>query len=395
MPWVHLSADTDGTFSPCCLYQGNITRDDGKKHITDGVKVGEIWNSEYMQSLRTKFLNGERPHECRYCWDLEDGGWKSKRINDIERFYNSEHSYEVISEENPVYFDLKLGSICNLKCRICTYENSIKWAKDAKALKMADEDTVDYYLANSRWAEDYPEFWDDLLQYVDNVVQIDFAGGDPLLIKEHYRFLELLTNQADVSNIAIHYNTNGSILPSDDILKHIWPKFKRVEIMLSIDATGKKFEYQRHGAKWDTVEKNIDRFREYSNIVLQVCHTVNILNVLDICDFVKWAEGKNLEIYFNMLFHPDHYNIKNLPISAKKALLDKVNKMLETHNFKYNSAKRSLEEIRDYVDTPGLADDLIAFTTVTHDLDEFRNEDFATTFPELKEFIYGETRKDT
>lgn len=395
LPWVHLSAETDGTFRACCLYQGKIESDDGKTHISEGVKVGDVWNSKYMQNLRTKFLNNERPHECRYCWDLEDGGIKSKRLNDLERFHDPEHSYEVVSEENPVYFDLKLGSICNLKCRICTYENSIKWAKDAKALKLADDNTVDYYLANSRWAEDYPEFWDDLLQYVDNVVQIDFAGGDPLLIKEHYRFLEMLTEKADVSDIAIHYNTNGSILPSDKILNDIWPKFKRVEIMLSIDATGKKFEYQRHGAKWKTVDTNIDRFREFDNIVLQVCHTVNILNVLDICDFVIWAEEKDLEIYFNMLFHPGHYNIKNLPLAAKQALLKRVNCMLMNHSFKYDSARKSLEEIRDYVDTKGVSDELIAFKDITHNLDEFRNEEFAATFPELKAYIYGETKGTT
>ena len=294
-----------------------------------------------------------------------------------------------------IYFDLKLGSICNLKCRICTYENSIKWAKDAKALKLADEDTIDYYLANSRWAEDYPEFWADLLQYVDNVVQIDFAGGDPLLIKEHYRFLKLLTEQADVSDIAIHYNTNGTILPSDEILHEVWTKFKRVEIMLSIDALGKKFEYQRHGSKWQTVESNIMRFREFDNIVLQVCHTVNILNVLDICEFVLWAEDNNLEIYFNMLYHPSHYNIKNLPLAAKQVLIERIEKMYNAHQFKYESAKRSLNEIREYVNTPGLSQELIAFNDITHNLDEFRNEDFASTFPELKEYIYGETKHNT
>jgi hypothetical protein len=165
--------------------------------------------------------------------------------------------------------------------------------------------------------------------------------------------------------------------------------------MLSIDAVGKKFEYQRHGAKWDTVEKNIAKFDEFDNTVLQVCHTVNILNVLDICDFVRWAEEKSLEIYFNMLYHPTHYNIKNLPLSAKKVVLERVKHMVNTHTFKYASAKRSLEEIRDYVDTPGLSGELIAFNNITHKLDDFRNEDFASTFPELKEHIYGETNSTT
>lgn len=395
LPWVHLSADTDGTFSPCCLFQGTVKADNKQKHIAEGVTVSEVWNSQYMQDLRTQFLNNEQPHECRYCWDLEDGGMKSKRINDLERFYDPLATYEAVTDKKPVYFDLKLGSICNLKCRICTYENSIKWAKDAKALKLADEGIVDYYLANSRWAEDYPDFWKDLLQYTDDVVQIDFAGGDPLLIKEHYRFLEMLVDKTDVSRMAIHYNTNGTILPSDHILNNVWPKFKRVEIMLSIDALEEKFEYQRHGAKWTTVVTNIARFREFENIVLQVCHTVNILNVLDICDFVVWAEENCLEIYFNMLYHPAHYNIKNLPLVAKQALLGRINSMLDAHEFKYESAQRSLNEIRDYVGTTGVAHDLIAFSDITHRLDEFRNEDFRTTFPELNKYLYGETQQDT
>jgi sulfatase maturation enzyme AslB (radical SAM superfamily) len=395
LPWVHLSADTDGTFSPCCLYQGTIKADDNKKHITEGVTVSEVWNSNYMQDLRTQFLNNKQPHECRYCWDLEDGGMKSKRINDLDRFYDPLATYEAVTDKKPVYFDLKLGSICNLKCRICTYENSTKWAKDAKALKLADEGLVDYYLANSRWAEDYPEFWQDLLQYTDDVVQIDFAGGDPLLIKEHYRFLEMLVKQTDVSNMAIHYNTNGTVLPSDHILNNVWPKFKCVEIMLSIDALEEKFEYQRHGAKWTTVVKNIARFRKFNNIVLQVCHTVNILNVLDICSFVVWAEDNCLEIYFNMLYHPAHYNIKNLPLVAKQALSERINSMLNAHTFKYESARRSLNEICDYVKTNGVAHELIAFSDITYKLDEFRNEDFRETFPELNKYLHGETEQDT
>ena len=80
---------------------------------------------------------------------------------------------------------------------------------------------------------------------------------------------------------------------------------------------------------------------------------------------------------------------------AKRDLLKRVAEMHDGHNFKFASAKRSLQEIRDYIDTPGASQDLIAFKDVTHNLDEFRNEDFAETFPELKKYIYGETRQDT
>ena len=112
-------------------------------------------------------------------------------------------------------------------------------------------------------------------------------------------------------------------------------------------------------------------------------------------DILTEDEQRELEIYFNMLYHPMHYNIKNLPLAAKQALLDRVEKMLAEHSFEYASAKQSLEQIQDYVDTPGVSQELIAFKDVTHNLDEFRNEEFASTFTELYGYIYGETKDPT
>ena len=64
-------------------------------------------------------------------------------------------------------------------------------------------------------------------------------------------------------NIDIHYNTNGTQLPPQDIFD-LWAYFKHVEIAFSIDDIGEPFEYQRHPANWRQVSSNLVKFKEKS-----------------------------------------------------------------------------------------------------------------------------------
>ena len=125
LPWNHLEVDVNGGASPCCLYKGSIP----------GVKVYEqslksIQDTEYMDSLRTQFRNGERPVGCQSCWQEEDAGKTSKRQNSIYKMRSSLENWTPNSEPTLKFIDFKLGNVCNLKCRICGSWSSSKWAQE-------------------------------------------------------------------------------------------------------------------------------------------------------------------------------------------------------------------------------------------------------------------------
>lgn len=374
LPWMHISATTDGKFRPCCLSADEYKSDDRT--------ISSAWHSDDANNLRSAFVNSQQPPGCKQCWDIEESGGVSKRINDNRRFGYQGGVPEL--SEFPQYIDLKLGSVCNLKCRICTPENSTRWVTDAEKLNF-DNNLLNHYTATSQWPEETPKFWQDLYSHFPNVSFIDFAGGDPLLIRSHNSFMRKINGVFDLSGITLHYNTNGTIVPPADIIG-IWQKFKRVELMISIDGIGDKFEYMRHGATWDKVIKNIQFFLDTPGIEVQICHTISVFNVCDLPEFITWSEINSIPVYINMLHNPEHYCIKSLSTQAKSVITAKLNQFLNTHCFVDPSIKQSVESVVNFlnIDIPG--SELIAFTDITGKLDQIRNENFPDTFPEISKF---------
>ena len=91
----------------------------------------------------------------------------------------------------------------------------------------------------------------DLSQSTKNAVHIDIGGGEPLIvdITEHFEYLQHFIDSGRAREISLHYNTNGTTFPKSDHID-IWKQFKKVDLQLSIDDTGKRFEYNRWPANW-------------------------------------------------------------------------------------------------------------------------------------------------
>ena len=84
LPWTSLEIDVNGGASPCCLYKGNIPN--VKVYETD---LKTIQKNEYMEKLRQEFSDGKKPAGCESCWQEEDAGKTSKRMNSIYKMRNS------------------------------------------------------------------------------------------------------------------------------------------------------------------------------------------------------------------------------------------------------------------------------------------------------------------
>ena len=327
LPWISLEASPIGTVRPCCLADNEIVDNNGNKFHLSGASFDQIQNSRHMIELRQEFLDGKRPQTCRKCWMEERAGRTSKRMHTLDRLKHSVVDTEWTVDAKPLMFlDLKLGNICNLKCRICGSWSSSQFASEEvnDAPPEEKKQTFAYQMLRAgAWPQENPQFWSEIDRVLDNIRYIEFTGGEPFLIREHFDMLQGIVDRGIAHQVEIHYNTNGTQFPEH--APEIWRHFQTVEIAFSIDDIGARFEYQRSNAVWSEVEANIERFRQLQrtlpNIRLQCCTTVNIFNVRYLDGVANWIATQGFDyVYWNMLHDAWYFSIGCLPDVAKQAI---------------------------------------------------------------------------
>jgi MoaA/NifB/PqqE/SkfB family radical SAM enzyme len=386
LPWISLETSPIGTVRPCCLAEEEILDNSGVKFDLNQAEFSNIQDSAYMQTLRQQFLDQKQPSTCRKCWQEESSGRTSKRMHTLDRLKNIITDQPWTSDAKPLMFlDLKLGNICNLKCRICGSWSSSTFASEELQFVKDKKNSYHYQmLRQGAWPRENIVFWKEIDQVVDQIRYIEFTGGEPFMIQEHFDLLQRLVNQGIAGNIEIHYNTTGTQWPvhAEDIWKH----FKTVEIAFSIDDVESRFEYQRTNAIWNTVVENIEKFKQMRsrqpNIQLQVCSTVNIFNVYYLEELANWIQQQSFDfIYWNMMHEAQYFNIAFLPDSAKQAIEQRL--LSATVNQKtYAEFKKIIEFMYG---TPGTNGKELCQEIQL--VDRRRNQDFSTVEPEMAKLI--------
>ena len=253
LPWVSLEASPIGTVRPCCLAEEEITDNGGEKFNLGTAQFSTVQNSHYMRKLRQHFIDGDQPETCRKCWNEEHAGRTSKRMHTLDRLKHMIPIQDWTIDAKPLMFlDLKLGNICNLKCRICGSWSSSTFATEELKFIGNKKESFHYnMLKQGAWPRNNEIFWSQIEKISSQLQYIEFTGGEPFMIQEHFDMLQGLVLRNLAKNIEIHYNTNGTQWPEE--AAEIWRHFKTVEIAFSIDDINSRFEYQRSGAKWDEV----------------------------------------------------------------------------------------------------------------------------------------------
>jgi len=388
LPWISIETSPVGTTRPCCLAKEEIyyhdEYDDSK--ITYNLKnhtLEEIYHSRYMQLLRRDFLHGNKPETCQRCWDEEAAGRISKRMNSRIRLkeYYDNVDFQNVDPDQLWFIDLKLGNICNLKCRICGSWSSSKWAKEEIDYIGGNrkEHLAYKFLQDGAWPRESPAFWDNLKTLLPNIKYFEFTGGEPFLIEQHFELLRYAVEQGYSKNIEIHYNTNGTVFPEQ---AELWSNFKHVEIAFSIDNVGARFEYERYGAEWDLVQENIVKFTEMrsNKISTQLCTTMNIQNIYYLPELCDWIVTQKFDhVFFNMLHDPWHMCISRMTTSAQELVINR----LTTHEF--NSKYRAeIMRIVQFIKN-GQGSDGQEFLRKMQTTDEYRQQSFLDTHKEIAE----------
>jgi len=392
MPFVNIEARTDGGIAVCCQMDKTMEKSQGELYSLGSDVLSDGWKSDWLKNLRREFLAGKRPEACYSCWTAEDAGIRSKRHRALDDFPNAQEEAEQgIIHEKPIAMDLKLGNICNNKCRICSSYASSLWVPEEKKYDAYLTKTRgygnklwDHMRQVGRWPETNEKFWEDFEDLSSDLKVLEFYGGEPLLIERHYDILQKLVDSGRSKEMTLLYNTNGSVYPEKGL--DLWAEFDRVLLSFSFDGVGKQFEYIRHPAKWDNVQENLQKIidKNIPSIHLDICYTVGIFNIYYMEEIFEWREkfNKDLPVYFNHVYTPPHYSCKVLPKKVKEKIVEK---------YKDDNRPDIQSSVKYCLDVDYDEKELERFYSTVKFSDEFRGESFKETFPEFYDILktYG------
>jgi len=367
----------------------------------------EFFNSPYMVQLRKDLASGVKNSNCSVCWNFEAKGVTSLRKDQLKHFFDTEGelgTYLLLEEseavghvlKSPEKLDFRIGTTCNLKCRMCNANNSSKiWSEYQANLDslsrfagtIAGEGEEFYSNAKE------PATLQDLMSISYGLSRIGISGGEPNLSKLLLDYLEELVKQGLSQNISLKINTNG-VTTSPRMLK-VFPHFRRVEIMLSIDGTGPVQEYIRHPSKWEQVEDNVrmlkEFFREYrpDQYRILAAPTYQALNALYLTDIVTWCEQVGIEwSLFHKIITPEFLSVDVLPESVRRVAARRLEDFLFGNKI-HPRGRHDIEVIIHHLrqEKPLEEAKLKEFFDYNDALDKIRRETMATGCQELYDLL--------
>ena len=375
---MHMSTHPNSELRVCChaAYDaGRLRRaDDSIFKITDSDAM-DSWNSKTLVNLRKNMINNEKSQICEKCIREETYTGKSPRIL-ANRKWMFEFEKSAYPKPKIKYLDLRLGNLCNLKCRMCWPGASTQWLDEYKMIVPSyNNHLMDRKM--SIWPQENYHL-DTIKKIAPYLEEIYLTGGEPTLAESQYEMYEYLINNGFSKNIGLSYNTNATNI-KDKMIK-MWGSFKHVEVSLSIDAVGPLHRYIRHPASWDSVEKTFLKYKRLyfdKKIWLSISPTVQINSVFNLDELISYFSLHNLEdqIWFNILDFPKYLNIQALPVEVKAILTNK-----------YANIKL-LDPVVKFMNADDLFDTQWPnFLNYTKKLDLFRNENLLDVIPDLQKY---------
>ena len=390
---IHLAAG--GSIHPCCEAAHDLGEAVG--HVARGDRLEDAWNSLPMRKLRQNMIAGRPSRACERCYHAESLGRRSLRLSLNEEFA---HHEGVVGRTAPdgrlaelrvPFLDVRLSNLCNLKCRICGPRFSTRWYKDAIALGRLSA----HQAQESNLASEASALWAEIRSLVPGLERLHFAGGEPLVIEEHYQLIEELLARG-MTSVRLTYNTNFSTLTfgSHDAIQY-WKHFPHVHIQASLDGMGARGDYMRKGQQWHQVVENRQRLLdECPHVEFRVHATVSMLNVLHIPDFYRDWLGRGFlqpgEMQLNLLYTPLYLNVQGLPAAMKdrveRSYRELISEDLSGEQHGITEQRVAVESVIRFMRETD-HDQLDAFRLEMKALDLLRNERFEDTFPELSELV--------
>lgn len=419
-PWIEQVVQSNGNYSYCCVAQkgGPVQRPDGKSFNASDDRLEDVWNSESMRSLRKAMLDGAPVKDCKLCYFQESIGkksyrqmhnqeWEEKAKTTIEDRleYSKKNDYAV--DGKPLYLDLRLGNLCNLKCRSCNPNNSSPIFKETEELLATNSEFKDLWQRHGHgtpklqknWYET-EEFWDQIISSIPNLRKVYLTGGEPTLIQGNYRFLQACIDSGYSKNIFLMFNVNGTNLPPR--LLELLPHFEFVLMNVSIDGFASDNDYIRFPSQWEKISRNLQTLLKTPGpIQVGVTPVIQVYNILGLNRLLQFVQetsvqfDKLINVDFLYATSPKYLDPQILPASIKREArlrLENYRDRSKTYGVEtylknsVDSCIRMLQQSEGQVDAEQIQD----FLRYTAILDQKRHQSFANQFKELSAMFRAE-----
>ena len=335
-----------GRFRNCCIQ----TQGYGEKRFLKSQNPNEWFAKQYdLNLVREDLQSGSRNPSCSKCWNLEDKGHNSYRMN-----WNRSTYYAASTTPEIEIIDFRLGNQCNLQCRICNpmwsdqLGKSYQLAKDKGIFNSVNQSFTEGTIKPSS------EVMEDLIGFclrTPSLKEIKFAGGEPFVMSEVEYFLNRLIQEGR-NNLTVSFLTNTTTAKESTI--ELLKQFKKVIMQCSIDGIGEDIEFQRFPCKWSVIERNFRKFVDCGfEVSLTPCWSQ--LNALGVVDFLNWAsEFDNVHVAYNEVTNPTYLDYKLIPLKHRTATIEAIKnckfpKRMHKDYFKFfeslTTEERSISEL--------------------------------------------------
>jgi MoaA/NifB/PqqE/SkfB family radical SAM enzyme len=367
-PWTNVDISPMGDITPCCKFQKQYY--DQQFNIQTH-SLNEYSNSQLVKNIKQEFEQDRWPAGCERCRIEESNGIESKRQLDYTRWAEYYNSYDLNSNEF-ITTSIAFGNTCNLKCITCNPYSSSRWQKEYHDLHGKNIPHFKFYKKN---------FVKDFIAQAPNIVHLDIPGGEPFLsgIDEQKSLLSYYVSTAQANNITLHYTTNAQIFPDEEWWK-LWAHFKEVDIQLSIDGVGKRYEYIRFPASWSTLVDTVSKYQriQLPNFKLSVSHTVSAYNIFYLDEFFNWCYTIGLpRPWLGRVHTPQYMRPGVWSDIACRAIIDQLQTSQHPDVVIWATLMSAVNESEFFNE----------FKTKLKAHDQYRNINFKTTFPELANYI--------
>ena len=330
LPFNHLYVSEKGEVKPCCVSKGFKSKPN--VNIQD---LDTIYNNKDFITLRQSLTTNKKPSTCNVCWEQEAVDADSHRLRNIRQYKTHIPTMnlrdDTIVEVQFEDIDIRFSNICNLKCVMCGPESS-HLHNNGKIVKIKDG------------------FLDDLKPKLHNLKRIYFAGGEPLIMDEHYEILDYLSR---VNNgIKISYSTNLQILEKGKYkVLELWSRFKhKPYVAVSCDGLYELGEKIRTGFSTDKFIKNV-KLLEQNNIPVTISYTVGTYNALEIPLFIDQINNLGIQAqitFSNYVQYPTKYSIQSLSRDVKENVANKLNN-LNSSNKEFSNLIKYMFKIKNVI----------------------------------------------
>jgi sulfatase maturation enzyme AslB (radical SAM superfamily) len=384
MPFMH-GFVTHQSIGPCCAYTNNPKLNSPQQY----------WNSDQLKNIKSNMIADVRDSGCNICWDKEDRGFASLR-NHSNTIYEK-YVEDIINGktfDQPVVLDLRLGNLCNLKCRMCTSDWSSQIADEILSNPELEWDSI----PSEKLTSVSDNTWELLDNWIGRVERVFMTGGEPTIIKKNLEYIQKIIQTGRGKDIELIFTTNATNVNREFL--RLAENFKSVHFAVSIDAVEDLATYIRFPSDWDTIKQNLNTIGQ-NNFGVGINTTVQWLNMTRLTEMFNFIEEyidskpkQFAGVWFQLVTTPSYLDPIYAPRFMKEIAIEQISNFLENsklfqnkkfNNILYGDLKDGLESTRTFLQNNiQLEKHKDVFLKKMEQLDRIRGQSLFDILPELK-----------